>query len=437
MIFDDNALYKHPELEALRSPEEYGADEMDARANGLSYVSLDGTIGCIVNGAGLSMATMDLIKYFGGSPANFLDVGGSSNPEKVLNALRIISEESPGHARSSSTYSAASRAATTSPGGSSWRGKSSTHPRSARDPPHRHEREGRPGAPFSGGNRRIRRPHRSGQGRRGAGGKGEGMSILIGKDTRIIVQGITGRDGSFHALSMREYGSKVVGGVTPGKGGQDVEGIPVFDTVAEAREKTGADCTVIFVPARFASAALHEAADARIPLVVCITEGIPVLEMIANIAYLSRHGCRLIGPNCPGLITPGGARRASCPGRIHKPGDIGVISRSGTLTYEVVWALTRAGMGQSTCVGVGGDPVIGTGFVELLRLFEADPGTAGVVLIGEIGGEDEERAAEFIRTLHAASRSRRSSRAARRRRRSAWGTQGPSSRAAAARRRRR
>jgi succinyl-CoA synthetase alpha subunit len=224
------------------------------------------------------------------------------------------------------------------------------------------------------------------------------MSILIGRDTRIIVQGITGRDGSFHALSMREYGSRVVGGVTPGKGGQEVQGIPVFDTVAQAVEKTGADCTVIFVPARFATAALHEAADARVPLVICITEGIPVLEMIENINYLSAHGCRLIGPNCPGLITPGGCKAGIMPGRIHLPGDIGVISRSGTLTYEVVWALTRAGMGQSTCIGVGGDPVIGTGFVELLKLFEKDPGTAGVVLIGEIGGEDEEKAAEYIQS---------------------------------------
>ena len=224
------------------------------------------------------------------------------------------------------------------------------------------------------------------------------MSILIDKDTRIIVQGITGRDGSFHALSMREYGSQVVGGVTPGKGGQDLQGIPVFNTVAEAVEKTGADCTVIFVPARFTSAALREAADARIPLVVCITEGVPVLEMIGNIRYLADRGCRLIGPNCPGLISPGASKAGIMPGRIHTPGDIGVISRSGTLTYEVVWALTRAGMGQSTCVGVGGDPVIGTGFVELLKLFSADPGTSGVVLIGEIGGEDEELAAEYVMT---------------------------------------
>lgn len=223
------------------------------------------------------------------------------------------------------------------------------------------------------------------------------MSILIGSHSKVIVQGITGRDGSFHAHSMKEYGTAVVGGVTPGKGGQVVEGIPVFNTVAEAVRKTGADCTVIFVPALFAGAALDEALDARVPLVVCITEGIPVLDMIVRSGGLARSGSRLIGPNCPGLITPGGAKVGIMPGRIHLPGSVGVISRSGTLTYEVVWALTQAGIGQSTCVGVGGDPVIGTTFVELLQLFEADPGTSGVVLIGEIGGDDEEKAAEYIR----------------------------------------
>jgi succinyl-CoA synthetase alpha subunit len=224
------------------------------------------------------------------------------------------------------------------------------------------------------------------------------MSILIGKNTKVIVQGITGRDGSFHAKSMKEYGTAVVGGVTPGKGGQLVEGIPVFDTVDEAVRKTGADCTVIFVPARFAGAALQEASAARIPLIVCITEGIPVLDVVAQSHTIAGNGSRLIGPNCPGLITPGASKVGIMPGHIHLAGNIGVISRSGTLTYEVVWALTRAGMGQSTCIGVGGDPVIGTTFVELLQLFEADPGTAGVVLIGEIGGADEETAAEFVRS---------------------------------------
>jgi len=224
------------------------------------------------------------------------------------------------------------------------------------------------------------------------------MSILIGRDTRVIVQGITGRDGSFHARSMKEYGTAVVGGVTPGKGGQAIDGVPVFDTVAEAVKATGANCTAIFVPAKGAAAALAEACDAGLPLIACITEGIPVLDVIEQSRKIARAGARLIGPNCPGLITPGAAKVGIMPGRIHLPGNIGVISRSGTLTYEVVWALTLAGMGQSTCVGVGGDPVIGTKFVELLELFEADPGTAGVVLIGEIGGDDEEKAAEFIRS---------------------------------------
>lgn len=224
------------------------------------------------------------------------------------------------------------------------------------------------------------------------------MSILIGRDTRVIVQGITGRDGSFHARSMKEYGTAVVGGVTPGKGGQAMDGVPVFDTVAEAVKATGANCTAIFVPAKAAAAALAEACDAGLPLIACITEGIPVLDVIEQSRKIARAGARLIGPNCPGLITPGAAKVGIMPGRIHLPGNIGVISRSGTLTYEVVWALTLAGMGQSTCVGVGGDPVIGTKFVELLELFEADPGTAGVVLIGEIGGDDEEKAAEFIRS---------------------------------------
>jgi succinyl-CoA synthetase alpha subunit len=223
------------------------------------------------------------------------------------------------------------------------------------------------------------------------------MSILIDSDSRVIVQGITGRDGSFHALSMREYGTRVVGGVTPGKGGRDVQGIPVFESVKEAAAETGADTSVIFVPARFASAALREAAEAGMRLVVCITEGIPVQEMLANYHFVRERGVRLIGPNCPGLITPGQAKAGIMPGPIHTPGGVGVISRSGTLTYEVVYNLTRSGLGQSTCVGIGGDPVVGTGYLELLEMFERDPGTQAVVLIGEIGGEEEEQAAEYIR----------------------------------------
>ena len=225
------------------------------------------------------------------------------------------------------------------------------------------------------------------------------MSILLGKQTRVIVQGITGRDGSFHARSMKEYGTQVVGGVTPGKGGQVAEGVPVFNTVAEAVDKTGADCTVIFVPAQFAGAAMDEALAAQDPPRGVHHGGDPGPGHGVHAPGSSRAAGRgSSARTAPGSSPRAPRRWASCPGRIHLPGNVGVISRSGTLTYEVVWALTRAGIGQSTCVGVGGDPVIGTTFVELLQLFEADPGTSGVVLIGEIGGDDEEKAADFIRT---------------------------------------
>lgn len=222
------------------------------------------------------------------------------------------------------------------------------------------------------------------------------MSILIGEDTRVIVQGITGRDGSFHSASMLRDGTAVVGGVTPGKGGARVGSLPVFDTVEQARNATDANCSIIFVPARNASAAIREAADSLIPLIVCITEGIPVLEMIENCGYVKSKGVRLIGPNCPGLISPGKSKVGIMPGSIHKQGPVAVISRSGTLTYEVVSYLTAAGLGQSTCVGIGGDPVVGTGFVDLLEQLEADGQTEAIVLVGEIGGDDEEAAAEYV-----------------------------------------
>lgn len=222
------------------------------------------------------------------------------------------------------------------------------------------------------------------------------MSILVNRATRLLVQGITGREGLFHTQQMIEYGTKVVAGVTPGKGGEWVAGVPVFDTVHDAVEATAANTSIIYVPARFAADAIFEAADAGIGLIVCITEGIPILDMIQVKAYLDARGVRLIGPNCPGLITPGEAKVGIMPGHIHIPGNVGVVSRSGTLTYEVVYALSERGIGQSTAVGIGGDPVIGSDFIDILRLFEQDPATEQVVLIGEIGGNDEERAAEFI-----------------------------------------
>ncbi len=224
------------------------------------------------------------------------------------------------------------------------------------------------------------------------------MSVLVDQDTRVIVQGITGRDGSFHARTMLADGTAIVGGVTPGKGGQSVDSMPVYDSVAACVDETGGNCSVIFVPARFATAAVREAADAGVSLIICITEGVPVLEMLDSYYYVREKGARLIGPNCPGLISPGKCKVGIMPARIHAEGRIGVISRSGTLTYEVVHALTASGMGQSTCVGIGGDPIVGTGFVDLLELFQNDPGTDGVALIGEIGGEAEEEAAAFIKT---------------------------------------
>mgnify|MGYP000198977727 FL=1 len=224
------------------------------------------------------------------------------------------------------------------------------------------------------------------------------MAILVDKNTRLVVQGVTGREGEFHTRQTLEYGTPVVAGVTPGKGGQFAcDGrVPVFDTVREAVEATGANTSVIYVPAPFAPDAIIEAADAGLGLVVCITEGIPVNEMIRVKAYLDMKGVRLIGPNCPGLLTPGQAKVGIMPGHIAMPGPVGVVSRSGTLTYEVVYALTALGIGQTTCVGIGGDPIIGTRFVDVLALFEADPETKAVVLIGEIGGNDEEVAARFI-----------------------------------------
>jgi succinyl-CoA synthetase alpha subunit len=223
------------------------------------------------------------------------------------------------------------------------------------------------------------------------------MSILVDKNTRVLTQGITGATGQLHTRACKEYGTKMVGGVVPGKGGTDFEGIPIFDTVEQARKATGCNATVIYVPPAFAADAMLEAVAAGIELVICITEGVPVLDMVKVKAYMAGTKSRLIGPNCPGIITPGECKIGIMPGYIHKPGDIGVVSRSGTLTYEAVYQLTQLGIGQSSCIGIGGDPIVGTTHIDALKLFNEDPTTRAVIMIGEIGGTAEEEAAEYIK----------------------------------------
>ena len=396
--FDDNALYRHKEVVELRDIHEEDPLDVEASKYSLNYIKLDGDVACMVNGAGLAMATMDIVKLSGGEPANFLDVGGGASPEQIENAFRILSSDPSVKAVFINVFGGILRVDRLAEGIiGAVRKLGLTLPVVLRAEGTNVEQGKKmlaeSGLPTDHGRRHGRRRAQGGGAREGA----EGVSVLVDRNTRVVVQGITGKEGAFHAARCKEYGTKVVGGVTPGKGGTTHEGFAVWNTVEEAVQKEGADCALIFVPPPAAADAIMEAAAAGVPLVICITEGIPVTDMVRAKHFVTGTKSRLIGPNCPGVITPDQAKIGIMPGHIHKAGAVGVVSRSGTLTYEVVGQLTARGIGQSSCVGIGGDPVNGTSFVDVLRLFNDDPATRAIMMIGEIGGTAEEDAAAFIK----------------------------------------
>ena len=353
-------------------------------------MALDGNIGCMVNGAGLAMGTMDLVKLQGGNPANFLDVGGGATEEAVAEAFKIILSDAAVRAVLINIFGGIVSCKIIAEGiiGRGQAGGRRGSRRGALRGQQRRRRTRRTS------DQRARHRYRRIAGRRRQQGRGRcgsnPMSILVDSATTVICQGFTGSQGTLHSEQAIAYGTRLAGGVTPGKGGTTHLGRPVFDTVADAVAETGATASVIYVPARFCKDSILEAADAGIELIVCITEGIPTLDMLAVKDRLDVLGVRLVGPNCPGVITPGACKIGIMPGDIHLPGRVGVVSRSGTLTYEAVKQTTDIGYGQSTCVGIGGDPIPGTHFTDVLGLFEDDPATEAIVMVGEIGGTAEE-----------------------------------------------
>ena len=409
--FDANALFRHPDIVAYRDLDEEDPAEVEASKFDLSYISLDGNIGCLVNGAGLAMATMDTIKLFGGEPANFLDVGGGATAEKVTEAFKImLSNEKVkgilvnifGGIMKCDTIAegvvAACKAVNLSvplvvrmKGTNEDLGKKMLADSRPADHQRRHDGRGR---------------HED----RGRGqvspARAHTMSILINKDTRVITQGITGKTGQFHTRMCRDYANGkncFVAGVNPKKAGEDFEGIPIFASVKDAKAQTGATVSVIYVPPAGAAAAIWEAVEADLDLAICITEGIPIKDMLEVRNRMKKKEAAggkktlLLGPNCPGMITPDEIKIGIMPGHIHRKGRIGVVSRSGTLTYEAVAQLTEIGLGQSSAVGIGGDPINGLKHIDIMRLFNDDPDTDAVIMIGEIGGPDEAEAARWCK----------------------------------------
>ena len=395
VTLDDSSLFRHADNAALRKTEAEDPQERMARERGLTYVKLDGNVGILGNGAGLVMSTLDVVAQAGGQPANFLDAGGGSKAEAITQAVEVILSNENVTAVLFNIFGGITRCDEVAKGLIEAFAPDRAH-RALRGAPGRDQRQGGPRP--AGRGEPSQRAHRGDDARRRAPSGGAGrMSILVGTDTKLCVSGITGREGTFHTLNNKGYGTNVVSGVTPGKGGQDVEGIPVFDTFHEAVAESGANTAMIFVPPRFAADSILEAEDAGISLVVAITEGIPAHDELRVYNHLARNdNVRLVGPNCPGILSPGKANVGIIPAAFFSEGNVGVVSRSGTLTYQIGNELAQRGFGNSTIVGIGGDPVPGSSFIDIIALFEADDETELIVMAGEIGGSAEEEAAEFI-----------------------------------------
>ncbi len=395
VTIDGNALYRHPELAELSDKSAEDPQEAMAKEKGLTYVKLGGNIGILGNGAGLCMSTLDVVAQAGGRPANFLDAGGGSKAEAIVDALEVITSDENVTAILFNIFGGITRCDEIAKGiieASQQIGI--TMPVVVRLDGTNSE-EGL--ALLAAAELRQPAPGEDDARRRQARGRaGQPMSIIVDTETKLVVSGLTGREGTFHGLRNRDYGTDLVAGVTPGKGGQDVDGVPVFDSIKEAVDERGANTSMIFVPARFAAPAIEEAIDAGISTVIAITEGIPVLDMMRVYWKAREAGVRLIGPNCPGILSPGKANVGIIPAQFFDAGSIGVVSKSGTLTYQIGNELKQAGMGNSSIVGIGGDPIVGSDFIDILKLYEADDETEMIVMVGEIGGDAEERAADFI-----------------------------------------